>query len=146
MSSLTNFEKILTDTVDRTTPEEDILKAYIEYTDLNAKRIIGAGGCSMPSKYTEEECLSRCTKESDDTMSTQDNIISVSTGDNSMSAKDITVSTHDIFETSHVYSWSVDMKRKYGDDGEWWLPSQWRSSTRARWPSSAYTSRRRRGG
>ena len=78
----------------------------------------------MPSKNTEEDSLSRCMKESDDTMSTQDNIISVSTGDNSMSAKDITVSTKDIFETSHVYRWSVDSKRKYRDDGEWWLPSQ----------------------
>ena len=45
-----------------------------------------------------------------------------------------------------LFYWSVKTKRKSGDDGEWWLPSQWRSSTRARWPSSASTSRRRRGG
>ena len=79
-------------------------------------------------------------------MSTQDNTVSVSTEDMNMSTKDMSVSPKDIFENTNVYSWSVVSKRKYGDDGEWWLPSQWRAPTRARWSSSAATSRRRRGG
>merc|ERR1719318_1456876 len=72
--------------------------------------------------------------------------ISVSAGDISVSTKDISVSPGDISISTKIYGWSVSGKRKTGDEGDWWLPSGWRSPWRARWPSSPSTSSRRRGG
>ena len=150
---LSLLDNVLTDRadIDINTLNEDILKGYIGYTDLNSKRIIGAENIPVLSKYTEVRDIilpSIANGASVSGLST-----AVSNKDINMSANDIRVSTEDmditskdIFVSTTGYSWSVNSKRKLEDDGVWWLPSQWRSSHRARWPSSSTTSRRRRGG
>lgn len=128
---------MLTDRADMNIPNDNILKDYIGYTDLNSKRIIGAENMPVLSKYNEvgDKILPRSARGA-----------SVSGQNNTVSTEDIDIALKDIFVSTTGYSWSVSSKRKLDDDGVWWLPSQWRSSHRARWPSSSTTSRRRRGG
>ena len=63
---------MLTDKVENNAPDDNILKAYIGYTDLTSKRIIGAEKESMSSKYYEmgENILQSCARET--SVSTED--------------------------------------------------------------------------
>ena len=84
---------------------DKIFRAYIDMTDLMAKRIIGAGMNNTEYTGSMETFISTCTMETKSELSTDN--MTVSAGDISVSKNDISVSPEDIPMSTKIYGWSV---------------------------------------
>ena len=146
------------------------MKLYLDFTNLVTKRMLGAtkveprpaeSEVTGSKRYRVEEIFGDdkdmdLSVEGANISVVDTNIVTVSVKDTDMSpvslGKDIQNSepnkTQDIFYNLKEYKAEecVRFKRRFGDEGRWWLPPSWTVRSRPSWPSSGSTSRSRQGG